>query len=173
MNTSASLTAIELGSGCGIAGIAFAQLWPRCRIYLTDLADAMNVLESNIAKAAPALETEIHHATLDWEVDLPLEFRNVIFDLVLVSECIYNSDTIPALVKILAAIADASPNVLVLISTKRRHSSELMLFELLSTAGFFELNHISLILPDENRTITEEPLEQVQIYQYQRIGESL
>ena len=164
------LNVLELGSGCGIAGIAFAQLWPQCQVFLTDLAEAMDILESNIAKSTPAVEAELNHVILDWEEELPIEIRNVTFDLVLVSDCTYNPDSTPSLVKTLSAISDMSSNVLIMISLKLRHPSEVVLFELLSGAGFSELSHTSFLLPNQDQLRTDQEQERVDVYEYQQLG---
>ena len=168
-STSKQRTVLELGSGCGIAGIAFAQLCPRCHVFLTDLAEAMDVLESNISKATPALETTLRHVILNWEEELPVEVRNVTFDLVLVSDCTYNSDSMPALVRTLSAVADVSPYVLIIISLKFRHYSEVVLFELLSTARFSESSHTSLTLPNQGRVASNQTETIIEIYEYRRM----
>ena len=168
MHSSSKITVLELGSGCGIAGIAVAQLRPRCQVYLTDLAEAMDVLRTNIAKSVPAVGTGVSQVILDWEEDLPVEIRRATFDLVLVSDCTYNIDYVPALVRTLSAIADISPNTLILISLKFRHPSEVILFELLDAAQFSETCHVTIPLPDPARDTMGQAQEAVEIYQYQR-----
>ena len=172
MHSPNKITVLELGSGCGVAGIAVAQLLPRCQVYLTDLAEAMDVLKFNIVKSVPAAGAGISQVILDWEEELPVEIRSATFDLVLISDCTYNSDYVPALVRTLSAIADISPNVLILISLKIRHPSEVILFELLSSARFSESYHVSIMLPDRSRDTTGQAKESVEVYQYQRIGKS-
>lgn len=169
-SSSRGLKALELGSGCGIAGIAFAQLWPQCQIFLTDLAEAMDVLELNISKAIPAANTTLSQVVLDWEEKLPLVLRDVTLDIILISDCTYNSDSLPALVETLSAMAAFSPHVLVLISLKVRHCSEAILFKLLSTAGFHELSHSSFALPHYDRVSTSDHSHEIiEIYEYQRV----
>ena len=165
---SSGLKILELGSGCGIAGIAFAQLWPQCQVFLTDLTEAMDVLESNIGQAAPAAGTHLSCALLDWGEAFPEALRSIIFDVVLVSDCTYNSDSIPALVKTFSMIAATSPNVLLLVSLKVRHSSEAIFFELLIAAGFRELGHTSVSLPTRGMSTTDQALyDNIEIYGYQ------
>lgn len=124
----------------------------------------MDVLEFNVAKSAPAV---VSHLILDWEEELPLEIRNVTFDLVLVSDCTYNPDSTPALVKTLSAIANVSPNVMIIVSLKLRHPSEVVLFELLSSAGFSELSHTSFRLPNRDHLTTNQEQEKIEVYEYQ------
>jgi len=83
---------IELGAGCGIGGISLAQLFPRCDVVLSDLPEAMEILDINIRRATPASNTKLNRLVLDWHLDLPAALETAIFDLVLVSDCTYNSD---------------------------------------------------------------------------------
>ena len=165
--SSSGLNTLELGSGCGIAGIAFAQLWPQCQIFLTDLIEAMEVLESNIGKAAPAAGTKASCAVLDWGEAFPKALRSTLFDVVLVSDCTYNSDSIPALVKTLSMIAATSPDVLIVVSLKVRHSSEAVFFQLVFAAGFREIGHTSVSLPIQGSSKSDQALvDKIEIYEY-------
>ena len=165
---SSGLNILELGSGCGISGIAFAQLWPQCQIFLTDLTEAMDVLESNISKAAPAAGTKASCAVLDWGEAFPKALRSTIFDVILISDCTYNSDSIPALVKTLSMIAATSPDVLIVVSLKVRHCSEAVFFQLLFAAGFREMGHTSVSLPIQGSYKTAQALvDKIEIYEYQ------
>ena len=158
---------LELGSGCGIVGIAFTQLFPRCNVFLKDLPEAMEILDINIHQAMPALDAKLTRSILDWNAELPTMFKKTMLDLILVSDCTYNADSIPNLVRTLSALAAVSPNVLVLISLKKRHSSEAVLFDLLNAAGFREVYDTSMPLPDIGRIATGDSLENIEIYGYQ------
>ena len=163
-----SLKVLELGSGCGIVGIAFAQLWPQCEVVLTDLAEAMHILGSNIDRATPASGTKLSRTILDWEAELPMDIRSTLFDVVLISDCTYNSDCIPNLVRTLSNLSDISPKLLVLIALKMRHVSERILFELLSTAGFDELGYTTHALPNPSGLPPNQVYDAVEIYEYQQ-----
>lgn len=164
-----SLNVLELGSGCGIAGIAFAQLWSRCQVFLTDLSEAMDILQANVGRAVPAAGTTLTRAILDWAEEIPVAVRKVTFDLILISDCTYNSDSLPMLVNTLSAIATTSPTVIILISLKVRHSSENILFQLLSEAEFAETSHTTLRLPNHGRFTTDQVYDTIEIYEYQRV----
>jgi predicted nicotinamide N-methyase len=158
------LSVLELGCGCGMVGIALAQMRPRCDILLTDLPEAMGILELNISVAQPAEGSGLIKATLDWHDDLPSYIRDKVFDVILVSECTYNSDSLSALVKTLSSLVIASTEAQVILSTKVRHSSEAVFFEMMSAAGFNELEHSTIELPDPLRSQRGEVLELVDMY---------
>jgi len=90
--TTQATRVLELGTGCGVVGISFAQLFPRCNIVLSDLPEAMEILDINIHRATPASNTKLIRLVLDWHLELPAALETAIFDLVLISDCTYNSD---------------------------------------------------------------------------------
>lgn len=196
-----SLRAIELGSGCGIVGLQLAHALPDCHVLVTDLPEAMEVLDYNISQAEGRLasNSRIKSATLDWEGDLgemilknqtlqppashatsmaredrqpaedlgsASETPALHFDLILVSDCTYNSDSIPALVKTLTALIKRSPAALVVVSMKVRHDSEAMFHQLIAEFGFVEEGHSAIKMPDKSRADIEQALEVVDIYVY-------
>lgn len=158
------INVIELGSGCGLVGIALATLRHKCHILLTDLPDAMDILDYNISRSKPALESKIEHRVLDWSEPLPATITEQQYDLILVSECIYNENSIPALGKTLSALAAQSPAAIVVLATKIRHFSERVFFDIMSDAGFVELEQRSIELPDPHKKKTEQRLEMVDVY---------
>jgi len=160
----AQLSVLELGCGCGMVGIALAQMRPRCDVLLTDLPEAMEILELNISVAQPAESSGVMKAELDWVDELPSDVRERDFDVILISECTYNSNSIPALVKTLSSLMVSSKKARILLSTKVRHSSEAFFFDLMSDAGFIELEHSTIELPDSLRRQRGEDLESVEIY---------
>lgn len=158
------INVIELGSGCGLVGIALATLRHKCHILLTDLPDAMDILDYNISRSKPALESIIEHRVLDWSEPLPVTIIEQQYDLILVSECTYNENSIPALGKTLSALAAQSPAAIVVLATKVRHFSERVFFDIISDAGFVELEQRSIELPDPHKIKTEQSLEMVDVY---------
>ena len=160
------LQVLELGSGCGIVGIAFAQIYPRSEVFLTDLPEAMELLRINMEQATPASHSKLILSVLDWQEELPAVFQETSLDVILVSDCTYNCDSIPYLVKTLSAAAHLSPDVLILISLKKRHPSEAILYDLLDASGFIEIYHTSIVLPDQGRAAIAKTLENIEIIGY-------
>ncbi|KAI0424334.1 putative methyltransferase-domain-containing protein [Xylaria sp. FL1042] len=160
-----SFNVLELGSGVGILGITIAGILPKAAIaqgqtlenatiLLTDLEEAEERARSNIARAKDRLAIDvadsaniaIEYENLDWDEGREGRFGSLVaatpWDLVVLSDCTYNVDSLPALVGTLSAlhaakethheIQDAgSVKSSVLLATKPRHSSEEALFGLL------------------------------------------
>ncbi|KAI0814165.1 putative methyltransferase-domain-containing protein [Xylaria sp. FL0064] len=188
---------LELGSGVGILGITIAGIMPRAavaqgqtlknaRVLLTDLEEAEERARSNIARAEATLAVDtidggdvtIEYENLDWDEGREGRFGPLVaatlWDLVVLSDCTYNIDSLPALVGTLSALHAAKENhhdarnagsvtSSVLLATKPRHSSEEALFGLLEDHNW------------ECRVIKEIPLpkigeedEVVQVYLLQK-----
>ena len=163
---------IELGSGTGIAGLELAHLCPTSDIMLTDHPQAIDLLNSNLSKAKSASTSKggkIVSSILDWDQPLPDEISRMHFNIVIVSDCTYNSDSIPALVKTLDALIERSPTAYIVVSMKRRHESEAVFFDLMADeAGFVELDCVEIVLPDRGREEIGLALEEVGVYLYGR-----
>lgn len=168
-NTSHTPRVIELGSGCGIVGLEIAHLCPAGNVHLTDLPETMNILNHNISKAKfTSTGRRVTAAILEWDKSLPDDVAKNHHDLVIVSDCTYNSDSIPALVRTLVALIATSPAALIVISMKVRHDSEAIFFDLMAEAGLIEFDTTSIQLPDRIRQVTQQPLEAVDVYVYGR-----
>ncbi|KAF1355055.1 putative methyltransferase-domain-containing protein [Delphinella strobiligena] len=160
------LNVLELGCGCGIVGIGMAQTIPDCDVLLTDLPEVDELVEQNISIAKPAMSSNIQFCPLDWEAPLPTKVRSRIFDLIIVAECIYNSDSIPPLVETLSALVQRSPKAVILISTKVRHSSEAMFWDLFEKRGFTQFGKAALSLSGEPGHGYGDSATQVDLYVY-------
>lgn len=145
-----------------MVGIGLAQIVPDCSVLLTDMPEAQEIASRNIANMNPAMSSQATFMPLDWESPLPKTIESRIFDVVIVSECTYNTNTIPALVRTLSALNKRSPKAVVLVSTKVRHSSESMFFELMEESEFVKASHNKLPLPKDESS-NEDP-EVVHVY---------
>lgn len=158
---------LELGSGSGIAGLQVAGLCSRSNVLLTDLPDAMDILKRNVELAKSLSSTgKLATAVLNWDEPLPDMMARQRFDLVILSDCTYNSDSIPGLVATLSSVAKMSPGALFVISLKMRHDSEAIFFDLMANTGFIKAEHILIPLPDRCRSDIGQDLEAVEIYVY-------
>ncbi|MCJ1306452.1 hypothetical protein MMC25_000094 [Agyrium rufum] len=132
-----TLRVLELGSGCGVVGIAFAQLVKKASVLLTDLPEAMPILQHNVSKAKGlAAQSTLQSQVLDWENDEALSQLLDVqkFDLILVSDCTYNTNSIPSLVKVLEKLViGCRPHIF--LATKTRHDSENLFFDLMKEKG--------------------------------------
>ncbi|KAL4910960.1 hypothetical protein BDW74DRAFT_172415 [Aspergillus multicolor] len=159
-----SLGVIELGSGCGIVGIALADLLPQCSVLLTDLDEVEEIITKNIETAKPAHASRIQYRPLDWDEELPEDlFDTPSVDLVLVSDCTYNADSLPALVSVLGRLVKLSPHAVVLVALKRRHESESIFFDLMQSAGLEDLHSHHMELPSQH-----EQWDDVELHCYGR-----
>ncbi|PNS20521.1 Protein-lysine N-methyltransferase rrg1 [Sphaceloma murrayae] len=141
------LNVIELGCGCGINGIALAQSIPDSDVLLTDLPEAEPLVKRNIEAANLAISSKAAFAPLDWSRKLPPKIASRNFDMIIAAECIYNSDSIPPLVKTIQTLVARSPKAIVIIATKFRHDSELEFFSLAAKAGLYTSSKAKLPLP--------------------------
>lgn len=159
------LKVLELGSGCGIAGLQVAQVCPMTEILMTDVAEAMDLLKYNVERAKSASKkANIATAILEWEEPLPHEIAQSNYDLVIVSDCTYNADSIPSLVKTLTALTTRSPDALVVVSMKVRHESESVFHVLMAASQLKEVDHIRIPFPDRTRTAAGQALEVIDIH---------
>lgn len=149
---------LELGCGVGILGLGVAtwlaaQPGPAPSVLLTDLPEATERASANIARwnasaTGAKAQQPPHFESLDWD-----DGRNGVFgplvksrpwDLVVLSDCTYNVDVLPALVGTLSALHDSNKAVRaeaafrtrVLLATKPRHESEKALSRLMEAEGW-------------------------------------
>ncbi|KAF4553911.1 Lysine methyltransferase-like protein 5 [Elsinoe fawcettii] len=141
------LNVIELGCGCGIVGIALAQAIPDCDVLLTDFPEVEELVERNMAAANLAISSRVDFAPLDWERKLPSNVASRTFEIIVAAECIYNSDSIPPLVRTIKALIAKSPKAIAIIATKFRHETELAFFDLAAKAGLHTASKTKLPLP--------------------------
>lgn len=153
------LHVIELGSGCGIVGITLAQTVPDCHVLLTDLPEAAEIAQKNINNVFPAMGSSVSFQPLNWENPLPKTIQAKTYDLIMLADCTYNSDSSPALVRTLSALQKKSPKAVILVAMKIRHSSEDIFFDLMKQAMFIEASHMKIQLP-----VSDEVREKVEVY---------
>lgn len=156
---------LELGCGVGILGIGLAQVLSHnnslsTTLLMTDLEEAQERAESNMAllsKRTSKDSVKVLYENLDWEDGRIGRFSETMqakaWDLVMLSDCTYNVDMLPALVETLSAIhasncnAQSSATTRVFMATKPRHDSERALFGLLDKHGWAMTQKQVLSLP--------------------------
>ncbi|KAJ5610502.1 hypothetical protein N7510_007221 [Penicillium lagena] len=156
------LQVIELGAGCGIVGIALAQLHPHCSVLLTDLPEVEEIVTRNINAARPAPKSTVYYQSLDWNKPPPDGLCRNAIDLILLSDCTYNVDSLPALVSTLDRLVRSSPGAIILVALKRRHDSETVFFDLMQSAAFQCLQD-RIPLPSQH-----DQVDQIELYCYSR-----
>lgn len=163
-STRKPIKVLELGAGCGVVGIALAQLYP-CDMLLTDLDEAIEILQTNIKLASIKSGSTLRAEVLDWSMELQ-DSINVKYDLVIVSDCIYNPDSSVHLVETLQRLARLSPQAIILVGFKRRHYADDVFFDRMKTAKFEILETENIALPHTTSEYdTTQPT--IEFYTYQ------
>ncbi|KEY66903.1 hypothetical protein S7711_08183 [Stachybotrys chartarum IBT 7711] len=176
ISSAESLNILELGCGVGILAIGLGtalsltnqpQPQPRnCTILLTDLEEAETRARSNIARWAQSRSLADDEAgvrflyeNLDWEDGRQGRFGPHVesrrWDMVMLSDCTYNVDMLPALVETLSALHTCNVSAhgtarfatKVFLATKPRHDSERALFQLMADHGWATVESQVLPLP--------------------------
>lgn len=94
--------AVELGAGCGPAGIALAVLG--LDVILTDVAPVMPALRRNLKRNRAALPKTPKHAQLYWNNAEQIRSLNPPFDLVIAADVVYMEDSAAQLVSAMDAL---------------------------------------------------------------------
>lgn len=142
-----SLRVLELGSGCGIDGMALATILPGAKVTLTDLPEAQAVLERNLSAMDATSRGNVDFKVLPWEDRLPPCIETEVYDLILLADCTYNPSSAPSLIKTLSALVSHAPGTTIVMATKPRHPSEGVFFELMADAAMKMLQMTSIPLP--------------------------
>ncbi|KAJ6017896.1 hypothetical protein N7451_001275 [Penicillium sp. IBT 35674x] len=158
---SSALQAVELGAGCGIVGIALATMLDQCNVLLTDLPEVEKIVMRNIDEAHLKPSSSVRYQNLDWD-EPPPNLCSQPIDLILVSDCTYNADSLPTLVSVLDRLVRTSPDALILVALKRRHESEAIFFDLMKDAAFIA-QQTTVPLPSQH-----DQSDTIELYCYRR-----
>lgn len=147
LRSKTSLQVLELGCGCGIVGIVLAHIRQNCRVILTDLQDASGLAMKNARSAIIPSSSSLVFHPLNWDKEFDgLPSHNPL-DAILVSDCTYNPDTSPGLVRTIRLLTIQSPGTIIIVAMKVRHAAELIFFDLMRAAGFIEQYRHNIALP--------------------------
>ena len=164
-----TLQVIELGCGCGIAGIAIKRLWEKSKVVLTDLPAANDIASRNIAEACAGEEGEeggLAFVPLNWEEDFPASLQERNFDIILATDCTYNPDSAPYLARTISGLISQSPRAIVVVAMKVRHPSEAVFFDHMAGGSIRLREKMVLRLPQDERWESEP--EEIEVYTFQR-----
>ncbi|CAG9999260.1 unnamed protein product [Clonostachys byssicola] len=180
-----SLNVLELGCGVGVLGVGLGALCSKVRpeaskdsfVLMTDLEEAETQAKLNMEHLPSGQTAALAYENLDWE-----EGRRGIFgtqtkarrwDLVMLSDCTYNVDMLPALVETLSALHASNRahsgdtaeewTSRVFLATKPRHPSEKALFDLMAQHGWQKAAEQVIPLP----VLGSDP-ESVELYLFER-----
>ncbi|KAK8923595.1 hypothetical protein KSP39_PZI019108 [Platanthera zijinensis] len=108
--------AVELGSGCGPAGLSLTVLG--LDIVLTDIAPVIPALRRNVKRNRHALPKTPKHAQLYWNNAEQIRSLNPPFDLVVAADVVYMEDSAAQLVSAMDALV--APHGAVLLGYQLR-----------------------------------------------------
>ena len=114
---------------------------------MTDLQEASELAIKNANAAVIPSSSSLDFHALDWEKEFTGFSSENHLDAILVSDCTYNPDSSPELVRTITSFAFRSPGVIIIVAMKVRHAAELIFFDLMQSAGFVEHHHHSIALP--------------------------
>ncbi|CAI4212826.1 unnamed protein product [Parascedosporium putredinis] len=158
---------IEIGCGVGVLGVGLCGMLAATRqdagvgdyrVVMTDISEAEERATGNIrsflagAEKAETKTPKIRYENLDWEDGKEGSFSETVgsraWKLAIISDCTYNTDTIPSLVGTLSKLQESvavissqqqqqqQQQLRVFLATKPRHSSELAFFDLMPQYGW-------------------------------------
>lgn len=148
------LKVVELGSGCGIVGLAFAALWRSCHVLLTDLESAEEISERNIEYFLAQSQGRVSFRIFDWEDPVP---PSVCPDIILIADCTYNPDSAVSLVHAIEKCVNGSKETLILLAHKKRHDSETLFFDLMKEKYQMVNRSEFSTLPAEGKLRNQDP----------------
>lgn len=135
---------LELGAGCGIAGVTLAAAVKRASVTLTDLEDAREVVVVTLQGLQEKVKRRLVFEVCDWESEHTPAGK---WDLVMAVECVYNEASIPLLVDTIVRVVTRSPGALVFVVSKRRHESEALFWRLMGEKGFGVVDRTTVVAP--------------------------
>ncbi|KAL0793514.1 hypothetical protein Bca101_064891 [Brassica carinata] len=89
--------AVELGTGCGVAGMAF-HLLGLTEIVLTDMVQVMPALKHNLKRNKAALGKYLKTSIVSWNNRDQISALNPPFDLVIAADVVYIEESVGQLV---------------------------------------------------------------------------
>lgn len=111
---------LELGSGCGIVGIAATLLGAKS-VMLTDLPELLPFLQSNVdanlktivsarEQQGTSLDFDITCESCDWTEPLPLPIQSKSYDVILIADCIWIESLVVPLFDTLRKLTENKAN---------------------------------------------------------------
>ncbi|OAQ73621.1 hypothetical protein VFPPC_13041 [Pochonia chlamydosporia 170] len=184
---SREVNVLELGCGVGILGLGLYAVYPRglgeCTILMTDLEEAERRVRSNMAllrqqhSGSDLGRAQVMYENMDWnrakEGKFGRRFQDRRWDLIMLSDCTYNVDMLPALVDSLSAIHRVNTeftddeekfSTKVFIAMKPRHASEMEFFKLMAAEDWVTQEKQVLSLP-----VLGRESESVEMYIFEKV----
>lgn len=122
----------QIGSGTGLVGIYAAELFKPKKVYLTDLADALEIMQQNV-DLMNTNTVEMIVKELSWGPKKSQEYSDV--NLVLLTDVLYNQGSHDVLLETLDWILD-NDNAKALLTYKERNPDEREFFTKVEKRGW-------------------------------------
>ncbi|KAI8391323.1 putative methyltransferase-domain-containing protein [Radiomyces spectabilis] len=123
---------IELGSGTGLVGIYFASLLEPRTMYLTDLADSIDIVEQNVTLMEPG-QTNVVVEALEWGDKKATPWMGPV-DLILLTDVLYNQGSHDVLLDTVDRLMRG--NTKTLLAYKERNPDERVFFTKIKERGW-------------------------------------
>jgi predicted nicotinamide N-methyase len=98
-----SKRAIELGCGCGVAGMGL-YLLGLTDIILTDIAPVMPALKKNLKVNKSTLKKNLKYSILYWNNSVQINSMNPPFDFVIAADVVYIEESVPEFVSAMESL---------------------------------------------------------------------
>ena len=140
---------LELGSGIGVCGIAVRRLTDAKSVTLTDVVDALPLMERNAAEAktttttsTSSLRCALFIEALQWGVDAvsAINWRTRSFDIIVGSDLLYQLESHDALFETLEHFFTLNPRCVFVLSHKKVCLNLLLPFVDLCSSHFVSVN---------------------------------
>ncbi|XP_059450386.1 uncharacterized protein LOC132181266 [Corylus avellana] len=123
--------AVELGAGCGAAGMGF-HLLGLTDLVLTDIAPVMPALKRNLKRNKPVLAKTLKHSILYWNNPDQIKSLNPPFHYVIATDVVYIEETVVPLVSTMESLM-ADDGVVLLGYQLRSAEADKLFWELCQT----------------------------------------
>ncbi|XP_062150506.1 uncharacterized protein LOC133859199 [Alnus glutinosa] len=123
--------AVELGAGCGAAGMGF-HLLGLTDLVLTDIAPVMPALKRNLKRNKPVLAKTLKHSILYWNNPDQIKSLNPPFHYVIATDVVYIEETVGPLVSTMEVLV-ADDGVVLLGYQLRSPEADKLFWELCQT----------------------------------------
>ncbi|KAI9283214.1 putative methyltransferase-domain-containing protein [Sporodiniella umbellata] len=138
-------TAVDIGSGTGLVGLAIAKVFPEVKkILLTDQISMMELMQQNIG--LNKLDHLVSANLLNWGEKIPEESELLTADVILASECVYLEVCFIPLIETFLALS--KKDTIIYLAYRKRRKADKRFFQLARKK--FEIEDV---MDDPNREI--------------------
>ncbi|KAI8102053.1 hypothetical protein M9434_007112 [Picochlorum sp. BPE23] len=152
---------LELGAGCGVAGLGLAILFENAKVCLTDIPDALDSLSRNV-QLNPTVTSRVSVSACDWTCP-PLDLLQKPFDLVIAADCVWLEELVEPFVETMTLISKYNPTCVFFLSYQSRtRRVDRLLFDSLRRNRF--------VVEEVDMAKHEPPRGKIQLYRLHTYG---